>query len=160
MFAFQIRSCYQCSDVADVALFTDPEEIYIMKRSGDVVAYDANLRTETVKIPNDENLVPILPSNNGGGVSAPVHAAPAAVAAAANAPAPANNGGAAAAAGAVGPPAAAGGNNQQAVAVPHVGLHEYQLFVNRKEQVRRHGFRKSLMDPRLICYLFPPFRSA
>ncbi len=158
MFAFQIRSCYQCSDVADVALFTDPEEIYIMKRSGDVVAYDANLRTETVKIPNDENLVPILPSNNGGGISAPVHAAPAAAgAAAANAPAPANNGGAAAAAGAVGPPAAAGGNNQQAVAVPHVGLHEYQLFVNRKEQVRisKTSFGAT---PNLLS--LSPFRSA
>jgi len=48
----KVRSCYSCADVADVALFTDPEEIYIMKRCGDVVAFDANTKTETIKIPN------------------------------------------------------------------------------------------------------------
>jgi hypothetical protein len=50
----KVRSCYPCSDVADVALFTDPEEIYIMKRNGDVVMYDANAKTEIIKIANDE----------------------------------------------------------------------------------------------------------
>ena len=50
----KVRSTYPCSDVADVAVFTDPEEIFIMKRNGDVVMFDANLKTETVKIANDE----------------------------------------------------------------------------------------------------------
>ncbi len=98
--------------MADVALFTDPEEIYIMKRSGDVVSYDANHRIETVKIANDENLVPIQPQN-GININA--------------------QGGAAA--------AANGANNQNAAgaaaaaAAATAGLQEYQLFVNRKEQI-------------------------
>jgi hypothetical protein len=33
-----------------VALFTEPEEIYLVKKNGDVVLYDANAKTETVKI--------------------------------------------------------------------------------------------------------------
>ena len=125
-----------------MALFTDPEEIYIMKRSGDVVAYDANLRTETVKIPNEENYVMIHPATTVGGGSV------------AGPSAGGSNGGAAAAA-AGGSGAGSGANNQQggvaaagaaaaaaaaagaAASVPmaNVGLHEYQLFVNRKEQI-------------------------
>ncbi len=75
----KVRSCYPCHDVSDVALFTDPEEIYIMKRNGDVVTYDANTKTEIVKIAND---TPMARSINNSGV-----------------------------------------------------LSEYQLFVNRKEQI-------------------------
>lgn len=48
----KLRSVYTCKDVVDVALFTDPEEIYLMKRNGDVVLYDANLKTEVTKIAN------------------------------------------------------------------------------------------------------------
>ena len=46
------RSIYPCEDVVDVALFTEPEEIYLVKKNGDVVIYDANTKTETVKIAN------------------------------------------------------------------------------------------------------------
>ena len=80
---FQVRSLYECSDVADVALFTNPEEIYIMKRNGDVVMYDANKKIETIKIANEESIVTGPVSINGASPS----------------------------------------------------LNEYQLFVNRKEQI-------------------------
>ena len=49
----KVRSSYNCQDVCDVALFTDPEELYIMKQSGNVVMYDANTKTETLKIANE-----------------------------------------------------------------------------------------------------------
>jgi hypothetical protein len=35
-----------------VALYTDPEEIYLMKKSGDVIMYDATEKKEHVKISN------------------------------------------------------------------------------------------------------------
>eukprot|EP00095_Tigriopus_kingsejongensis_P000696 snap_masked-scaffold58_size443543-processed-gene-2.4 protein:Tk00696 transcript:snap_masked-scaffold58_size443543-processed-gene-2.4-mRNA-1 annotation:"probable e3 ubiquitin ligase complex scf subunit sconb-like" len=63
----KVRSIHHCMDVADVALFTDPEEIYIMKRNGDVVMFDANLKTETIKIANEEPspsmMIPIVPGD-------------------------------------------------------------------------------------------------
>ena len=49
----RVRSTFNCQDVVDVALFTDPEELYIMKQSGNVVMYDANTKTETLKIANE-----------------------------------------------------------------------------------------------------------
>ena len=56
----KVRSSYNCQDVGDVALFTDPEEFYIMKRSGNVVMYDANTKTETLKIANENPHPPAL----------------------------------------------------------------------------------------------------
>ncbi len=35
-----------------MALYTDPEEIYLMKKSGDVIMYDATEKKEHVKISN------------------------------------------------------------------------------------------------------------
>jgi hypothetical protein len=35
-----------------VALYTDPEEIYLMKKTGDVIMYDATKKQEKVKISN------------------------------------------------------------------------------------------------------------
>ena len=46
------RSIYACDDVVDVALFTEPEEIYLVKKNGDVVLYDADTKSENVKIAN------------------------------------------------------------------------------------------------------------
>lgn len=94
----KVRSIHHCFDVADVALFTDPEEVYIMKRNGDVVQFDANLKTETIKIANEETsavLQPIIPVNESHG-----HANPH-------------------------PPQGHALHN----------TNEYQLFVNRKEQI-------------------------
>jgi len=138
MSCLQIRSCYSCSDVADVALFTDPEEIYIMKRNGDVVAYDANTKTETIKIPNQEPLSRPL-SLPAPTVNQPVQEGQLE---------PIGAGGAAAAnvepAGVAGPPfpqAVAQAEPQGAQPAQFVpiwsagGHHEYQLFVNRKEQI-------------------------
>lgn len=48
----KLRSIFPCKDVVDVALFTEPEEIYLVKKNGDVVLYDANHKTETIKIAN------------------------------------------------------------------------------------------------------------
>jgi len=53
-----IRSIYHCEDVNELALFTDPEEIYLVKKNGDVVTYDATKKTELMKIKN--------PINNAG----------------------------------------------------------------------------------------------
>jgi hypothetical protein len=47
-----LRSIYACDDVVDVALFTEPEEIYLVKKNGDVVLYDADTKSENVKIAN------------------------------------------------------------------------------------------------------------
>ena len=104
----KVRSSYNCQDVGDVALFTDPEEFYIMKRSGNVVMYDANTKTETLKIANENPHPPALqapeaptdPPVDGGN-------------AAANAPA----------------------NQQQQQPQQQQQQYEYQLFVNRKEQI-------------------------
>jgi len=46
------RSVYKCTNTFDAALFTDPEEIFLMKKNGDVVQYDPNTNTETVTIEN------------------------------------------------------------------------------------------------------------
>jgi len=48
----KLRSIYPCKDVVDVALFTEPEEIYLVKKSGDVVLYDATRKNETTRIAN------------------------------------------------------------------------------------------------------------
>merc|ERR1712029_629926 len=39
-------------NVTEVALYTEPEEIYLMKKNGNVVLYDATAKRETVKISN------------------------------------------------------------------------------------------------------------
>ena len=49
---FRLRSVFKCNNTFDAALFTDPEEIFLMKKNGDVVQYDPNTNTETVKILN------------------------------------------------------------------------------------------------------------
>jgi len=46
----KVRSYYSANNVTDVALYTEPEEIYLMKKNGTVVLYDATAKTETVKI--------------------------------------------------------------------------------------------------------------
>merc|ERR1712088_1301321 len=46
----KVRSYYSANSVTDVALYTEPEEIYLMKKDGTVVLYDATHKTETVKI--------------------------------------------------------------------------------------------------------------
>ena len=46
----KVRSYYSATSVTDVALYTEPEEIYLMKKNGSVVLYDATNMTETVKI--------------------------------------------------------------------------------------------------------------
>jgi len=53
--SIKLRSMYDCKDVVDVALFTDPEEIYLVKKNGDVVTYDATKKTELMKIKNPIN---------------------------------------------------------------------------------------------------------
>merc|ERR1719334_627624 len=50
---FRLRSVFKCSNTFDAALFTDPEEIFLMKKNGDVVQYDPNTNTETVRIRNE-----------------------------------------------------------------------------------------------------------
>ena len=65
-----MRSYYSAQNVTDVALYTEPEEIYLMKKNGElqvlhnngvvlknnttgnVVLYDATAKRETVKISN------------------------------------------------------------------------------------------------------------
>lgn len=48
----KLRSIFPCKDVVDVALFTEPEEIYLVKKNGDVVLYDATKKLESIKIAN------------------------------------------------------------------------------------------------------------
>ena len=55
-----MRSSYNCQDVGDVALYLDLEEFYIMKRSGNIVMYDANTKTETLKVANENPHPPAL----------------------------------------------------------------------------------------------------
>jgi hypothetical protein len=101
------------------------EEFYIMKRYGDVVMYDANSKTETVKIANEDP--PLAATNaaaNAGNPVVPV------VGAGVNGPI---NAGAAAA-------AAGGGPATQQQQQPPIYPNEYQLFVNRKEQGRTDKF--------------------
>jgi len=50
----KVRSYYSANNVTDVALYTEPEEIYLMKKNGTVVLYDATAKTETVKIDNSK----------------------------------------------------------------------------------------------------------
>lgn len=49
----KVRSCYPCSNISDFAFFSDPEELFLMKRNGDIVTYDANTKVETVRIPSN-----------------------------------------------------------------------------------------------------------
>lgn len=35
----QVRSYYSAQNVTDVALYTEPEEIYLMKKNGDLKSY-------------------------------------------------------------------------------------------------------------------------
>lgn len=51
----KVRSYYSAQNVTDVALYTEPEEIYLMKKSGNVVLYDATSKKETIKINNTNN---------------------------------------------------------------------------------------------------------
>jgi len=51
----KLRSIHPCKDVVDVALFTEPEEIYLVKKSGDVVLYDATSKNETTRIANKKS---------------------------------------------------------------------------------------------------------
>ena len=55
-----MRSSYNCQDVGDVALYFDLEEFCIMKRSGNIVMYDANTKTETLKVVNENPHPPVL----------------------------------------------------------------------------------------------------
>jgi len=48
----KLRNVYHCHNTVDAALFTEPEEIFLMKRNGDVVLYDADTNTETVRVRN------------------------------------------------------------------------------------------------------------
>lgn len=48
----KVRSCHTATHVTDVALYTDPEEIYLMKKNGNVVLYDATKKLEAIKITN------------------------------------------------------------------------------------------------------------
>jgi hypothetical protein len=55
-----VRTCHQCENVADVALFTDPEEIYIMKKEGGVVIFDCLSNLESLVIPHPDDPLPEL----------------------------------------------------------------------------------------------------
>ena len=48
----KLRSIYDCKNTVDAALFTEPEEIFLMKRNGDVVLFDPNTNTETIRVKN------------------------------------------------------------------------------------------------------------
>jgi len=54
----RVRSYYKASSVTDIALYTEPEEIYLMKKNGTVVLYDATCKTETVKISSSCDMSP------------------------------------------------------------------------------------------------------
>jgi len=54
----KVRSVHTSQHVTDVALYTDPEEIYLMKKNGNVVLYDATKQQETVKIANRNQSLP------------------------------------------------------------------------------------------------------
>jgi hypothetical protein len=59
-----VRSYYSAQNVTDVALYTEPEEIYLMKKNGNVVLYDATAKRETVKISNSQVLGSALLQDN------------------------------------------------------------------------------------------------
>ena len=62
----RVRSYYSASSVTDVALYTEPEEIYLMKKNGSVVLYDATNMTETVKIKSPAPAPLTAPGQSGG----------------------------------------------------------------------------------------------
>jgi len=64
----RVRSYYAAQNVTDVALYTDPEEIYLMKKNGNVVLYDATLKSESLKI---DNCSAVAAGSLGGGVPGP-----------------------------------------------------------------------------------------
>jgi len=64
----KVRSTYASRCVTDVALYTDPEEIYLVRKDGHVMMYDATKMKETVKIRN-----PLLRSDNDPQVKADVN---------------------------------------------------------------------------------------
>ena len=55
----RVRSYYSATSVTDVALYTEPEEIYLMKKNGDVVLYDATNMTE-VNLSSSLIMSPVL----------------------------------------------------------------------------------------------------
>ena len=54
----QVRSYYSAQNVTDVALYTEPEEIYLMKKNGDLKSYPLHCLAMIAKVPNW-----ILPGN-------------------------------------------------------------------------------------------------
>jgi len=48
----KVRSTYSTKNVTDVALYTDPEEIYLVRKDGTVMMYDPTNLKETLKIKN------------------------------------------------------------------------------------------------------------
>ena len=54
----KVRSYYSATSVTDIALYTEPEEIFLMKKNGTVVLFDATNKTETVKIANNAVMTP------------------------------------------------------------------------------------------------------
>ena len=48
----RLRSVYRCKDTVDAALFIDPEEVFLLKRNGDVVLFDPNSKEELYKVKN------------------------------------------------------------------------------------------------------------
>ena len=61
----RVRSYYSANSVTDVALYTEPEEIYLMKKNGTVVLYDANTMMETVKISSSCTNMVMAPGPGG-----------------------------------------------------------------------------------------------
>jgi len=62
----KLRTTHVTQHVTDVALYTDPEEIYLMKKNGNVVLYDAWEKRETVKITNRNQMssLPVTPDGS------------------------------------------------------------------------------------------------
>ena len=48
----QVRSYYSAQNVTDVALYTEPEEIYLMKKNGDLKSYPLHCVAMIAKVPH------------------------------------------------------------------------------------------------------------
>ena len=48
----QVRSYYSAQNVTDVALYTEPEEIYLMKKNGDLKSYPLHCLAMIAKVPH------------------------------------------------------------------------------------------------------------